>query len=259
VRYKGKVCLVTGGASGIGLATVRRFLDEGARVAVADTDPAGEAALREAGADAARTLYLQTDVRQPDDLDRLVKAAEAQFGRINVLFANAGRVSARDGKVDALDLEAWDELTGVNARGVYLTCRAVLPSMLAAGGGAIVITSSLAAFRASMATAYPASKGALVGLSRSIALQYGPQNIRCNTIAPGSVKTLLAIHGGQTPRGVDELPVPMKRQGRPEEVAALVAFLCSDEAGRVTGGLVPIDGGWAVFGMGSQARALKPG
>jgi NAD(P)-dependent dehydrogenase (short-subunit alcohol dehydrogenase family) len=246
-RFEGKVCVVTGGVNGLGAASVRRFLEEGASVAIGDIEADGAATVRAAVSDPARVHYVHADVTKPEDLKRLAAEAKARFGRIDVLHANAGRVISGDGLVHEVPIEAWDALFAVNAKGVYLTCRAILPALIENGGGAIVITASYAATRSGGAPIYASTKAAVVGLTRTIARQYGAHNIRCNAIAPGSTDTQIMARNNVP--GVRHLvpTIPMKRIGRPEEVAALVAFLASDEAARITGGLFPIDGGWSAF------------
>src|SRR5438874_4709086 len=176
-RFEGKVCVVTGGVNGLGAASVRRFLEEGASVAIGDIEPDGAATVRAAASDPARVHYVHADVTKPEDMERLAAETKSRFGRIDVLHANAGRVIPGDGLVHEVPIEAWDTLFAVNAKGVYLTCRAVLPALIEAGGGAIVITASYAATRIGGAPIYSSTKAAVVGLTRTIARQYGAHNI----------------------------------------------------------------------------------
>jgi meso-butanediol dehydrogenase/(S,S)-butanediol dehydrogenase/diacetyl reductase len=251
-RFEGKVALITGGASGIGLAAAGRLLAEGAAVVIADLDgEAAEAAadslLARGGAAAAR----RCDVTRAEEVAELVEWAVEEHGRIDVLFSNAGIFEP--GEVHEVDEDAWDRQIGVNLRAVYLMARHVVPVMLAQGGGAIVHNASVAALVGDRAAAaYCASKGGVALLTKQMALDYAARGIRVNAICCGEVDTPLfereAYQIGMTPDSYRELldeAHPMGRIGLPSEAAAAVAFLASDDASFITGVLLPVDGGYA--------------
>jgi meso-butanediol dehydrogenase / (S,S)-butanediol dehydrogenase / diacetyl reductase len=251
-RFEGKVALVTGGASGIGLATAERLLDEGAAVVIADLDGDGAAAaaaalhLRGGSADGRRC-----DVTRGDEVAALVSWIVDEYGRVDVLFNNAGIFEP--GEVHEVDEEAWDRQLGVNLRAVYLVARHVVPVMLAQGGGAIVNNASVAALVGDhAAAAYCASKGGVALLTKQMALDYAARGIRVNAICCGEIDTPLFVREsyqiGMTPESYRELlneAHPIGRIGLPSEAAAAVAFLASDDASFVTGVLLPVDGGYA--------------
>jgi NAD(P)-dependent dehydrogenase (short-subunit alcohol dehydrogenase family) len=252
-RFEGEVALVTGGASGIGLATAERLLAEGAAVVIADLD--GTAAEAAAAALRGRGLSdvgaLRCDVTQGAEIEKLVARILKQHGRIDVLFNNAGIFEP--GEVHEVDEEAWDRQLGVNLRAVYLVVRHVVPAMLEQGGGAIVNNASVAALVGDhAAAAYCASKGGVALLTKQMALDYAARGIRVNAICCGEIDTPLFVREsyqiGMTPDSYRELlneAHPIGRIGLPSEAAAAVAFLASDDASFVTGVLLPVDGGYA--------------
>jgi NAD(P)-dependent dehydrogenase (short-subunit alcohol dehydrogenase family) len=254
-RFEGKVALVTGGASGIGLATAERLLEEGAAVVIADRNAeaatAAAAALRGRGLDAVRAETC--DVTRGDQVKALVGDIVARHERIDVLFNNAGIYEI--GEVHEVDEEAWDRQIGVNLRSVYLVSHHVVPVMLEQGGGAIVNNASVAALVGDLnSAAYCASKGGVAQLTKAMALDYATRGIRVNAICCGEIDTPLFVReAGQLRMTPDELRAilneahPMGRIGLPSEVAAAVAFLAGDDANFVTGVLLPVDGGFAAI------------
>lgn len=244
-RLDDKVALISGGASGIGAATARRFADEGARVVVGDIDEAGGTAVVQAIGSAA--AFQRLDVTEVEDWAAAVSLAEAQFGRLDVLVNAAGILFA--GTIEDTSLEDWRRMLAVNLDGTWLGCRAAVPAMRRAGGGAIVNLSSVAGLRGqAYLCAYNASKGAVRVLTKAVAdnLARGGDSIRCNSVHPGVIETpmverFLAEHA-ELRRAWTEAP-PLGRRGRPEDVAAMIALLASDDAGFVTGAEYVIDGG----------------
>lgn len=239
-RLAGKVALVTGGASGIGLATARRFVADGARVVVGDVN---EAALDEVAAelgDAVATAVC--DVTVEADLERLVATAVDRFGRLDIAFANAG--TATVGTVTELDVKEWDRVLGVNLTGPFLTLKHAARVM--GPGGSIVVTASLNAVQAGPGmAAYCVSKAGVAMLVEVAAMELGPRGIRVNAVGPGLVRTTLTQGAFLIPGVVEEYRenTPLGRYAEPEEVAHLVAFLSSDEAAFISGSLHLVDGG----------------
>lgn len=246
---QGKVALVTGGASGIGQATALLFAREGAAVTVVDLDGAGaEKAARAIAAAGGQALAIQADVARPEDCARAVEQTAATFGRLDILFNNAGIV--RRASVVESSVEDWDRVIAVNLRSVFLMSRAALPVMIAGGGGAIINTGSGWGLKGGrQAAAYCASKGAVVNLTRAMALDHGAQNIRVNCVCPGDTDTPMLRHearqlGQPEERFLAEAAErPLGRIGTPEEIAQAVLFLASDAASFITGAVLAVDGG----------------
>jgi NAD(P)-dependent dehydrogenase (short-subunit alcohol dehydrogenase family) len=248
-RLDGRVAIVTGGAGGLGVATCRRLVAEGARVVVADIDgAAAKATAQELGEAATGVAF---DAREPESVRGLVDGVVETHGRLDVLHNNAAltdpAVVSRDGAIIDADPELWDDVYAVNLRGFMLGCKYAVPHMIAGGGGVIVNMSSDAAIAGDVArTAYGCTKAAIITLTQYVATQYGKQNVRCVSITPGAMMTEnMKIHMGPENIQILERHHMSARLGTPDDIAALVAFLASDEAGYITGVNIPCDGGFA--------------
>jgi NAD(P)-dependent dehydrogenase (short-subunit alcohol dehydrogenase family) len=247
----GKVAIVTGGASGIGRATVERFVEEGARVVIADVDAEGgaEVATRLGGAAA----FVETDVTDPDQVQALVDVTVHRFGGLHVMFNNAGVSSAmvrflRD------DLSDFTRVINVNVLGVMLGSQRAARHMKDHGGGSIINTSSIAGIGAGAGLAtYRASKAAVIHLTRSIAVDLAQYDIRVNCIAPGHIATAMITYD-MAP--VMRLTQPLARQGTAADVAEAVLYLASDRSAQVTGVVLPIDGGTTAGPPANQLKLL---
>jgi NAD(P)-dependent dehydrogenase (short-subunit alcohol dehydrogenase family) len=247
-RLDGKVALITGAASGMGRAAARLFAREGARVVLADVaEEAGEAvarAVREAGGEA---RYVRADVSSESDAREMVEAARAAFGALHVLYNNAGVMLPEDGSVDATDASVWDRTLAVNVKGVAFGCKHGIPALLASGGGSIVNVASFVAFlgAATSQTAYTASKGAVLAMTREIAVEYARRGIRCNALCPGPIETplLMQLLSDPARRARRLVHIPMGRLGRAEELAHAALFLASDDSSYMTGASLLVDGG----------------
>jgi meso-butanediol dehydrogenase / (S,S)-butanediol dehydrogenase / diacetyl reductase len=249
MRLEGKVCIVTGGGSGIGRATCLLFAQEGARIAVADKrKEAADAVAAECAAEGTQALALAVDVAKDVDCGRMVEETVKRFGRLDVLVSNAGYGFA--GTVVDTDERAWDDLMAVNVRGVFLCSKHAIPAMAANGGGAIVNTASVvAAVGIRNRAAYCASKGAVAALTRAIAIDHVAEGIRCNAVAPGTIDTpyfeeiLRKSPVAADSRKALEARQLLGRLGTPEEIAAGILFLASDESRFATGSILTLDGG----------------
>ncbi|QIM20384.1 3-oxoacyl-ACP reductase [Phycicoccus sp. HDW14] len=243
-RLEGKVAVVTGGCSGIGLATVRRFAEEGATVVVGDlADDAGEALAAEIGG-----AYVHTDVASKEDVDRLFATAVEKFGKLDIAFNNAGISPPEDDSILDTDLEAWRRVQEVNLTSVYLCCKAALPYMLENKRGSIINTASFVAVMgaATSQISYSASKGGVLSMTRELGVQFAREGIRVNALCPGPVNTplLKELFAKDAERAARRLVhVPMGRFGEPEEMANAVLFLASDESSFMTASTFLVDGG----------------
>jgi NAD(P)-dependent dehydrogenase (short-subunit alcohol dehydrogenase family) len=246
-RFEGKTAFVTGAASGIGRATAIAFAAEGARVAISDRDKAAlhetSSHVRAAGAEA---LAVACDVSNPHDVQAAVAQTIRAFGRIDYAFNNAG-VENKAAPLAEIEIEEWDRILGVNLRGAFVCMKYELAEMLRQGGGVIVNTSSGAGIRGvAGGSAYAASKHAIIGMTKSAALDYAKSNIRVNAVLPGNIATPMMdrFTGGDIQKAIDLEPVG--RLGKPEEIAEAVLWMCSDLGAFVTGSAIVIDGGWSL-------------
>jgi NAD(P)-dependent dehydrogenase (short-subunit alcohol dehydrogenase family) len=243
-RLTGRVAVVTGGASGIGLASVRRLAAEGAKVVVADLEAdAGKAAADEAGG-----LFVPTDVTSEPDVVALFAQAHDAYGRIDIAFNNAGISPAADGSILETGIDAWRTVQEVNLTSMYYCCKHVIPYMQRQGNGSIINTASFVAVMgaATSQISYSASKGGVLAMSRELGVEFARQGIRVNALCPGPVNTpLLTELFAKDPERAHRrlVHVPMGRFGEPEEVAAAVAFLASDDSSFVTASTFLVDGG----------------
>ncbi|MBU9678205.1 glucose 1-dehydrogenase [Burkholderia multivorans] len=243
MRFENKVAIVTGGASGIGAATVRAFAREGARVVIADLADNGAELAAELIDQGGHALYVQTDVTDSDDVQELIARTVQVYGRVDVMFANAG--VAVDNRIDSLDERAWKKTLDINLTGVYLCNKYAIQHMLKQGGGTIVNCGSIHSHVGkSGVTAYAAAKGGVKLLTQTLAIDYGQQNIRVNAVCPGYIDTPLLKNISQDAKQALVALHPMGRLGRPEEVANAVLFLASDEASFVNGSSLLVDGGY---------------
>jgi NAD(P)-dependent dehydrogenase (short-subunit alcohol dehydrogenase family) len=260
-RLDGRVAIVTGAGSGNGLAIATAYARDGAAVAIGEfSEPRGEAAEAEIVRAGGRALFVPTDVRDSQAIDRLVSETVKEFGRLDVIVNNAGVL---DGYATCLDtsLELFDQIMAINVRGVFLGCKRALAEMVPAGRGKIVNMASVAGLVAlAGGCAYTMSKHAIVGLTRQLACEYGPRGIRINAICPGSISTSLRqnsmeILGDTAPEmstaGVGALSperlaqiVPLGTRGSPEDIAGAAVYLASSDSDYMNGHTLVVDGGW---------------
>jgi 2-keto-3-deoxy-L-fuconate dehydrogenase len=251
-QLEGKVALITGAASGIGLATVERFLRDGAAVVLADNQAALlEQETTRLKGQGQRVLAALMDVTKSAEIRAGVEAAVQEFGRLDILFANAG-IAYTGELVDTTD-EDWDRVNNVNAKGVFLTAREAVRQMLRQSpvNGSVILNASISGLAGIPQQApYGPSKGAVVEMTRQLAVDYSARGIRVNCVCPGTVETPLLAEGlrqSGNPEAFRAMLVsghPIGRIGRPEEIAAAVAFLASDDASFITGAILPVDGGY---------------
>jgi NAD(P)-dependent dehydrogenase (short-subunit alcohol dehydrogenase family) len=243
-RLEGKIAVVTGGCSGIGLATVRRFVEEGAKVVIGDlADDRGKELETELG-----ITYVHVDVTDKDQVDALFRTAKDTYGSVDIAFNNAGISPPEDDSILDTDLDAWRKVQEVNLTSVYLCCKAALPYMLEQKKGSIINTASFVAVMgaATSQISYSASKGGVLSMSRELGVQFARDGVRVNALCPGPVNTplLQELFAKDEERAARRLVhVPMGRFGEPEEMANAVLFLASDESSFITASTFLVDGG----------------
>ncbi len=247
MRLAGKVALISGGARGLGAAEARLFAREGARVVIGDIlDAEGRAVEADVRAKGGEAVYVRLDVTSERDWQQAVATAVSRFGRLDVLVNNAGIGGA--GRLEDTTVEAWDRVMDVNAKGVFLGSKAVIPAMRAAGGGSIVNISSQLGLVGmdDSSPQYQASKGAVRLLTKLTAVQYAGERIRCNSVHPGPIVTPMTERRRADPAVYQRMVsrIPLGRYGEPDDVAYGVLYLASDESAFVTGSELVIDGGW---------------
>jgi NAD(P)-dependent dehydrogenase (short-subunit alcohol dehydrogenase family) len=256
-RLRDKVALITGAGEGMGRAAALLFAREGAAVAALDLDADRAAAVAdEIGDDAA--IAVTADVADADAVRAAVAATVERFGRLDVLYNNAGVWLPGDGTVTELDEAAWHRTIAVNLTGVFHCCRFGIPQLIRAGGGSVINTSSPVAVRPEPAyDAYVASKGAVLSLTRAIAQNYARQGVRANVLMPGGVDTAMTRPALADPRYAELVlrNTPLGRIGRPQDVAYAALYLASDESSFVTGSVQWVDGGWL---LGPEQETFPP-
>jgi NAD(P)-dependent dehydrogenase (short-subunit alcohol dehydrogenase family) len=243
-RLEGRVATITGGGSGIGLATARRFASEGAKVVIVDMNPeSGESAAKEVGG-----IFVKANVTETADVENMYKVAFDTYGRIDIAFNNAGISPPDDDSILTTGLDAWDRVNKVNLTSVFLCCKYVIPYMQKAGKGSIINTASFVATMgaATSQIAYTASKGGVLSMSRELGVQFAREGIRVNALSPGPVNTplLQELFAKDAARAARRLVhIPMGRFADATEIAAAVAFLASDDSSFITASNFLVDGG----------------
>jgi NAD(P)-dependent dehydrogenase (short-subunit alcohol dehydrogenase family) len=250
-RFEGKVALVTGGGSGIGRAGVLRFAQEGADVVVVDiVEERARAGASEVESSGRKALPVRADVAVVADVEAMIEATMRHFGHLDVMFNNAG-IGGESNSVADMPVQDWDAVIAVNLRGIFLCCKYGIPALIQSGGGAIVnMGSSTAGWDVLAESApYMASKEGVHALTKNLALEVGGYGIRVNAISPGIIETRLSFEQGTDSAEMQDFfkrfkqRIPLRRVGQPEDVAAAVAFLASDDARHITGSMLLIDGG----------------
>jgi len=245
MRLEGKVALVTGGSSGIGRGTAQVFAREGAKVVVADIlVEEGEETVRLIKKAGGEAIFVKCDVSKRAEVEAMVNKTVATYGALHCAFNNAG-IEGRMALSPDFEEEEWDNILDVNLKGVWLCLKHEIPQMLKQGGGTIVNTASVGGLVGLQGMSpYCASKGGVVQLTRTVALEYAQSKIRVNAVCPGGIRTPMAKRLAKQPQMGATQPAPMRRWGNPEEVGEAVVWLCSDASSFVTGHCLTIDGGF---------------
>ncbi len=246
MNFKDKVAIVTGGASGIGLATVKKLLENGANVVIADVSKNLDDIVRSLGNEA-HTLGIMTDVSKEEAVKNMINKTIQKFGHLDYMVSNAG-IGGSPNILDEVSIEEWNQVIGVNQTGMYLCNKYALKEMIKNGKGAIVNTASMYGLVGSATSyAYSASKGAIIQMTRSAALIYADKNIRINAVAPGYVDTPILAMAPEEMKMAMAQSLPIKRLGKDTEIADTICFLLSDEASFITGSILACDGGYTAM------------
>src|SRR4051812_4919364 len=252
MRLQDKVTIITGGASGMGRVAARMFAEEGAKVVVADvTAEAAQSVVDEVKAAGGQAVAVVADVSKEPDAKRMIDEAIAAFGRVDVLYNNAGIMPEADHSVIDTSVEDWDRVMAVNVRGVFLGCKYAIPKMVEQGSGSIINISSFVALMgcSNPQDAYTASKGAVLALTKSLAVQFAPKGVRTNAICPGPVETPLLMDWlvkDEEAKRIRLARNPTGRFGKPEEIVYMAMYLASDESRWTNGAAMVVDGGITV-------------
>ena len=252
MRLEGKVSIITGGGSGMGRVAAQMFAAEGARVVIAEYgEAAGQETVELVRATGGEATFVRTDVSKESDTRAMVDHALATYGRLDCLYNNAGVMPEADHSVIDTDVDTWDSVMAVNVRGVFLGCKYAIPAMIGSGGGSIInIASFVALLGCSVPQdAYTASKGAVLSLTRSLAVQFASKGIRTNAICPGPVETPLLMEWLLKDEAAKQLRLarnPTGRFGKPQEIVSMAIYLASDESRWTNGASLVIDGGISV-------------
>ena len=239
-----KVAVITGGARGIGKETAKKFLQEGAKVVICDFDEvAGLATLDELGKD--RLSFVKVDVTNTEQVNKMVKTTIDTYGRIDILVNNAG--ITRDGLLTKMDDAAWEKVVSVNLTGVYKCTRAVIPVMIEQKSGVILNASSVVGIYGNIGQSnYVASKAGVIGLTKGWAKEFGPKGIRVNAVAPGFIETDMTAEVPERILDLMKEKTPLKKLGKPNDIASAYLFLASDDANYINGAILSVDGGLVV-------------
>ncbi len=248
MRLANKVAIITGGGSGMGRVASLLFAREGAKVTVADIDPkAGEEAVAEIQKAGGEAIFVPVNVADESQAQRMVAATVERFGAVHVLYNNAGIMPADDGAVTDITEQTWDKVLDVNLKSAFFCCKYAIPEMMKAGGGSIINIASFVALLGCTVPqdAYTASKGGLIALTKSLAVQYARHGIRANAICPGPIETplLRMLWTSEEERNKRLNRIPLGRFGAPEDIVYLALYLASDEASWTTGAVMVADGG----------------
>jgi NAD(P)-dependent dehydrogenase (short-subunit alcohol dehydrogenase family) len=248
MRLQGKVALITGGGGGIGHETALLFAQEGAQIVVVDVnDVAGNKVVQEVEAAGGAAIYVHANVAKAADCAAMITAAEERFGKLNVLFNNAGIMHSQDDDAIQTEEDIWDLTLAINLKGVFLGCKFGIPALRRAGGGSIINTASFVALlgAATPQLAYTASKGGVLSMTRELAVIHARENIRVNALCPGPLRTemLMKFLNTEEKRQRRLVHVPMGRFGEAKEMAYAALYLASDESSFVTGTEFVVDGG----------------
>ncbi len=248
MRLEGKVALITGGSSGIGKATAILFAREGARVVIADiNDKDAETTVLQITEEGNQAIFVKADVSSAEDCRNMIETAISTYGGLHILFNNAGIMDSRDDNAVATDESTWDLTMNINAKGVFLGCKYGIPAIKSSGGGSIINTASFVSIlgAATPQVAYTASKGAVLSLTRELAVIHAREGIRVNALCPGPLRTELLMKFLDTEEKKQRrlVHIPMGRFGEAEEMAKAALFLASDDSSYVTGTSFMVDGG----------------
>ncbi|MCM3733929.1 3-oxoacyl-ACP reductase FabG [Fictibacillus nanhaiensis] len=245
MKLDGKVALITGGANGIGKITAQKFLEEGAKVVISDYNAeAGEATVQELQKFASIT-FIQADVSNTDQIKAMVQQTLEQYGNIDILVNNAGITI--DGLLTKMDEDSWEKVISVNLSGVFKCTKEVVSVMLEQGSGVILNASSVVGIHGNIGqTNYAATKAGVIGLTKSWAKEFGPKGIRVNAVAPGFIVTDMTAKVPQKILDMMESKTPLRKLGRPEDIAAAYLFLASKDASFINGTILSVDGGLVI-------------
>ena len=248
-RLDGKVCVITGAGGGMGREAALRFSREGARVCVADmNEEAGQKSAAEADAETGEAFFFKVDVAAPASVQAMYGKTAERYGQIDVLYNNAGIMPEDDASILETEPNSWQRVQDVNTKGVYLCCKFGIPHLLERGGGSVINVASFVALMgaATSQISYTASKGAVLSMSRELAVEFAKEGVRVNALCPGPVETPLLLRLFESDENAAQrrlVHAPMGRMARPEEIVAGALFLASDDSSYVTGTTFLVDGG----------------